>query len=118
MIIIRTQDKKELLQFDENKINVRIREGQFFQHNKESTGVYHYLLEAGDCIENERIVFWETLAYYDTLDKAISMVDKIQWVLSELRLFNACCKLNMVLEERNADFDRLNKVIYEVCEME
>ena len=118
MIAIRTQDKKELLQFDENKINVRVREGHFVQHNKENTECYNYLLEAGDCIENEMIVLWKTLAYYDTLDKAISMIDKIQWFISELRLINACCKLNMVLEERTANFDRLAKAVYEVCEIE
>lgn len=118
MIVIRTQDKKELLQFDENKINVRIREGNFVQHNEESYGVYNYLIEAGNCIGDEKIVYWEILAYYDTLDKAISMVDKIQWFISELRLFNACCKLNMVLDDRTLEFDRISKVIYEVCEME
>ena len=112
------QDKKELLQFDENKINVRIIEGEFIKHNKEGSEVYSCQLEASEQDVESLLYCWKILGRYDSVDKAISMVDKIQWFISELRLFNACCKLNMVLEERTADFDRVAKVIYEVCEIE
>lgn len=118
MLVIRTQDKKELLQFDENKINVRIIGGGFMKHNKESTEVYNYQLEALEQDGESSLYCWNILGRYDSEEKAISMLDKIQWYISELRLFNACRKLNIIFEEKSTDLNRLVKAIYEVCEIE